>query len=125
MMRICNEECSGDSEVGVPVKLDAIGGLAREYSFMSRDPVLKRRFLAQLSNSIAGIDLRCANKLEGDSPPKELAKIVCDACIEIVEIQNIFLLYDHKPFNLLLRRVELGLGKLKDLCKFIHGVCLS
>jgi hypothetical protein len=29
-MRISDEECSGGSEVGVPVELDTIGGLARE-----------------------------------------------------------------------------------------------
>jgi len=53
MMRISDEECSGDSEVGVPVELDAVGGLTSEDSFMSRDPVLKKCILAQLSNSIA------------------------------------------------------------------------
>jgi hypothetical protein len=53
MMRISDEECSGGSEVGVPVELDAIGGLASEDSFRSRDPILEKCILAQLSNSIA------------------------------------------------------------------------
>ena len=52
MMRISDEECSGGSEVGIPLELDAIGGLASKDSFMGRNPVLKKRILAQLSNSI-------------------------------------------------------------------------
>ena len=42
------------------------------------------------------------DELEQDSSTKYLAKVICDAYLKIVEIQNIFLLYDHKPFNLLL-----------------------